>query len=121
MIVVGGNGTVHEVINGYMLREDRDMMSLRIGSIATGEISASAGKACEDFKLSRSPDIINSIYALTRSRLRPITVFEYMNDGPDYPLVYGFNSFGVGLPVNVVKEQTEAVQKSKKPNVDPQI
>jgi hypothetical protein len=101
VIVFGGNGTVHEVINGYYRREDHDLMALRIGSISVGGVSALTGKSQEEWGLGRAPNLMNSLYVLTRSRLKASTVCKYETTG-EKSVIFGFHSFGIGLPVDLI-------------------
>ena len=111
VVVFGGNGTVHEVINGYYAREDHDLMALRIGSISCGGVSALTGKSQEEWGFGRIPHTINSLYVLTRSRMKPTTIVKYENTGKSN-VVFGFHSFGVGMPVDVI--HALGSQKDKK-------
>jgi hypothetical protein len=111
VIVIGGNGTVHEVINGYYLRDDHDLMALRIGTISVGGVSALTGKSQEEWGLGRVPNLMNSLYVLTRSRLKASTVCKYETSGKK-PVIFGFHSFGIGLPVDLI-HSCNSVKKKK--------
>lgn len=105
IICVGGNGLVHEVINGFMLRSDRCDLKLVIGCIGLGHCSATSATTLKDMDLPEySKNLINSIYAITRSKPKPLAIFEYETDGPTKQ-IFGFHSFVTGFPLDNMEMQ----------------
>lgn len=95
IIVVGGDGSLHEVLNGF---SDFDRVNLGLIPCGTGNDFASAAKIPEDPE--KALDII-----LTRA--------PKFTDFMQMPTVRGINIIGMGLDVDVLRRYEKSKRKTK--------
>lgn len=95
IIVVGGDGTLHEVINGF---KDFDKVSLGIIPLGTGNDFANA--------LNLSLDPVKALDAILDGTP---TYVDFMQ----MPTVRGLNVIGMGLDVEVLKRYEKLKKKTK--------
>ncbi len=93
--MVGGDGTMHEAINGIMTRKDGQQLPIGLITGGTGN------------SFMHDVDCLDPIVAVKRiltGRRRKIDIFEANADGKTY---YGFNIVGWGLPtdINILAEK----------------
>lgn len=113
VICCGGDGLVHEVINGFYMREDHHYLNLRLGSLVGGEASSMAINQSVEWKLSDKANLFNTLWGMTRGRFKPINICRYSTDG-NQPLIYGFNNFEMGFLADVVshRQKTQSTYKA---------
>ena len=87
-IVVGGDGTMHELINGMMTRTDGRKLPIGLITGGTGN-SFMHDMDCLD--------PVNAAKRIVTDRRRSIDIFRCEADGTIY---YGFNIVGWGIPTD---------------------
>ena len=87
--VIGGDGTMHEVINGIMLRNDKIILPIALITAGTGN-SLMHDLNCLDPK--------KAIMNLIKGHTRKIDLFKINTKSKSY---YAFNIVGWGLPVDI--------------------
>ncbi len=95
IVVIGGDGTLHEVINGFT---DFDKTALGIIPLGTGNDFASA--------LNLPPDPVEALDVIIKGEPK-YTDFMQM------PTVRGLNIIGMGVDVDVLKRYNKLKKKSK--------
>lgn len=99
-ICCGGDGQVHEIINGFYSRQDCNDLSLRFGSLLGGCNSSAAYAQSWAYKLSNKPNQIHALWALTRCHFKRLSICMYNTDGPQ-KVIFGFHSMGLNCPADV--------------------
>jgi len=89
LCVVGGDGTMHEIVNGMMKRADG--ARLPIGLIAGG-----TGNSFMHDVDALDPEV--AARRILTGRLRPVDIAEVDSNGE---ILYGFNIVGWGLPTDI--------------------
>ena len=99
IVAVGGDGTVHEVLNGLMSRQAEDRPAL--GLVPTG--------SGNDYRrtLGVSPDLSTSVRQLASGERRRLDVGRLRIDGGSQEESYFANSVGVGLDARVTAKAVE--------------
>lgn len=98
IISCGGDGTFHEIINGYYNREAEgffgDRLLLRMGVLLGGSACCSAYTPVKEWGLA-SKNQINNLYVLIRSRFKPVTIMNLQTNTSEVP-IYSFHSIAMG-------------------------
>ena len=111
VILVGGDGTVHEAINGFYKNPNLQELNLRIGCLMGGGACASSVNQGLGWGLCCGENGFNSLWALTRARFQPMNIIRMATDGPQ-PVIYGFHSLSLAFVADKC-ELTEAARSSK--------
>ncbi|MBH49283.1 MAG: hypothetical protein CMG69_00810 [Candidatus Marinimicrobia bacterium] len=92
---IGGDGTMHEMINGLMFREDGERIPIGLITGGTGN-SFMHDLNCLD--------PLEAVKRILANRVRKIDIFKVITDDI---LIYGFNIIGWGMPtdINLVAEK----------------
>ena len=104
VINVGGDGILHEVLNGYYARADHKTFKLRVGSMLGGSACGLAFAACREWKCGKDQE--SCIYVLTRARFQRLNITKYITNG-SIPVIYGvmMNTFGFIADVDFNSEK----------------
>ena len=89
VIVVGGDGTIHEAINGMLTREDSQQVPIGVLPAGTGN------SLCHDLGFQ---DPFHAAQSILKNRLRRVDILE-IRMGEER--LYSFNVIGWGMPVGV--------------------
>jgi sphingosine kinase len=108
--LIGGDGTIHEAINGLMKRKDRQG-----GRVPLGIIPAGTGNSfC--LELYGSTKVSRALKHVFRGLNCPIDISEvqFINDNDREETIYSFNSlhWGLGSRVNVTAEKLRWMGKA---------
>ena len=101
MIIFGGDGTLHDCMNGFYQRPDKESLNFRFGIVASGSGNGAAFYAGLTYGLETKFSIPNSVYAQTRLKFNPISVSEVECEGVPEK-IYSFHNIGIGFTANIV-------------------
>lgn len=93
IVCCSGDGIPHEVVNGFYQRPDFENLRLRIGALMGGSACGIVSSSCKDFQIQKGQ--INAVYALTKARLRPLSITKYVTNGIQ-KVIYGFLGYYFG-------------------------
>lgn len=99
-LVFSGDGLIHELINGYLHRNDHDDLKLRLCAFPGGSRNCAAYMSHWSYGLETSSPI-NSLWAATRMHFEPLSISKYQTNGPQ-ETIYGFHDSCIGLFSDVV-------------------
>lgn len=89
IVVFGGDGTIHEVINGMMTRSDNVKIPIGVVPLGTGNA------------LLHDLDILTVDKAIERILKKNIITIDLMECHTSGGLIYSFNILGWGIPVTI--------------------
>jgi sphingosine kinase len=95
LCVIGGDGTMHEIVNGMMKREDH-------AKIPIGLIAGGTGNSFMHDIDALDPEV--AALRILTGRLRNVDIAHVDANGE---ILYGFNIVGWGLPTDIVETATK--------------
>ncbi len=109
LLVVGGDGTIHEVINGLFIQESVSPKEVMVGVIATGSINNWAQSSGIPLRIEAAVKLISEGY----TRLQDVGVVSY-EESQYRQTRYIANSAGVGFNTYVLKRMNHLRNKGYK-------
>jgi sphingosine kinase len=89
LCIIGGDGTMHEVVNGMLKREDKKKLPIGLFAGGTGNSFLHDVDALD-------PEV--AARRILTGRLRPVDIAHVDSNGE---IMYGFNIVGWGLPTDI--------------------
>ncbi|MBN1927453.1 MAG: diacylglycerol kinase family lipid kinase [Prolixibacteraceae bacterium] len=90
LCVIGGDGTMHEIVNGMLKRDDKKKLPI-------GLIPGGTGNSFMHDVDALDPEV--AVLRILTGRLRPVDIAHVDANGE---IIYGFNIVGWGLPTDIL-------------------
>ena len=102
ILVFGGDGTVHQVLNGICKRLDSRMIQLKLACFSCGTNNFIASNQADNYKQANIDcQNLNTLYAVTRGKFKKHNVFRYHIN--EKQLVFSINQLTFGVNAEICK------------------
>ena len=105
ILCFSGDGTVHELLNGFYNRPDSQDLDLRLAPFLGGTVNTMNLNSLKEWNLTAT--LLNMIYVTSRARFMSSTVTKYVTNNLDNHVIYGLvgYNFGYYADLDLFREQ----------------